>query len=51
MNTEHTLFWNLRHSWEEKKTRNFWPVINSMQKLILYLHKNDDVLKKLQLLR
>ena len=32
-------------SWEEKETRNFWPVINYMQWSILYSHQNgDDVL-------
>ena len=36
--------------WEEKEIRIFWSVINSMQRLILYLHRNDDVLNKWQLL-
>ena len=36
--------------WEEKEIRIFWSVINSIQRLILYLHRNDDVLNKWQLL-
>ena len=35
----------------KKKNRNFWPVINSMQWLILNSHKNDYVLNEWQLLR
>ena len=41
-----TLFRNhryIKNPWEEKETRNFRPVINSMQLLIQYSHKNDDV--------
>ena len=30
--------------WEEKETKNFWPVINFMQWLNLYSYQNDDVL-------
>ena len=43
------LFRHLRYKtpWEGKETRNFWPVINSMQWLILYSHENDDVLNEL----
>ena len=36
---------------EEKGTRNFWPVINYKQWLILYLYRNGDVLDEWQLLR
>ena len=32
------------------RKKNFWPVMNSMQLLILYSHKNDDVLNEWQLL-
>ena len=35
----------------KKETRNFWPVINYIQWLILYSHKNDIVLNEWQLLR
>ena len=30
----------------EKETKNFWPVINYMQWLILYSHQNEDVLNE-----
>ena len=36
--------------WEEKETRNVWPVINSMQWLILHSHWNNGVLNEWQLL-
>ena len=37
--------------WEEKETRNFWPVINSLQWSILYSYQNDEVLNEWELLR
>ena len=37
--------------WGKKETKNFWPVINYMQWLILYSYQNDDVLNEWQLLR
>ena len=35
----------------KKETRNFWPVTNYMQWLILYSYQNDDVLTEWQLPR
>ena len=37
--------------WEEKETRNFWPVTNSLQWSILYSYQNDEVLYEWELLR